>query len=104
MNDVLQDVLDMLNVLWEKKTSKGLTLADVSLRFPGNILPEGDSDNETLGDFYDRHHIAEHRNGYFGKVPQELKNIKTPLINVVLFIDITHIVGETYWLTFTYSH
>ena len=65
--------------------------ADVSLRFPGNILPERDSDNETLGDFYDRHHVAAHRNGYFGKVPQELKNIKTPLINVVLFIDVMQV-------------
>ncbi|PIL31224.1 hypothetical protein GSI_05922 [Ganoderma sinense ZZ0214-1] len=85
---VLQDVLDMLNVLWEKKTSKGLARTDISIRFPGNILPEGDTENETLGDFYDRHHSAQHRNGYFGKVPQELKHIKTPLINVVLFIDV----------------
>ena len=61
---------------------------DVSIRFPGNILPEGDTESETLGDFYDRHHSAQHRNGYFSKVPQELKHIKTPLINVVLFIDV----------------
>nr|VWP00214.1 Increased rDNA silencing protein 4 [Ganoderma boninense] len=62
---------------------------DVSIRFPGNILPEGDTENETLGDFYDRHHSAQHRNGYFGKVPQELKHIKTPLIHVILFIDVS---------------
>ncbi|KAM5544838.1 hypothetical protein V8D89_001736 [Ganoderma adspersum] len=85
---VLQDVLDILNVLWEKKTSKGLAWTDVSIRLLGNILPEGNTESETLSNFYDRHHSAQHRNGYFDKVPQELKHIKTPLINVVLFIDV----------------
>lgn len=64
----------------------------MSLWWPGNFLPEDPlTDEESIGDFYDKHQIVGHRAGYAAKVPQELKHLKGPHLHLLFFIDVNKV-------------
>ncbi|KAL1942642.1 hypothetical protein VTO73DRAFT_4882 [Trametes versicolor] len=88
IDEIIQDYLNTLNLVWEKRSISGLTRADVELRWAGNIMPERGSDSGSLGEFYDTHYATAHRDVYFGKGPLAMKHYKGQKVNLVLLIDV----------------
>ncbi|OSD03276.1 kinase-like protein [Trametes coccinea BRFM310] len=91
MEDIIQDYIDALNVDWEKRSMASLTREDVELRWTLNAqMPERNSEDGTLGHFYDVHQATDHRQMYFGSGTGTgpLKHYKGQVVQLSLLIDI----------------
>lgn len=63
-------------------------MADVILRWTGNINPEHDTEHISVGAFYDAHNTIIHCDLYFGKVPTAMRHNKGRFMLLELLIDI----------------
>lgn len=99
--EVIEDIVQTLNVAWEKRNSKSLNRyifillpmlqfsdapffrSDVSLRLDGNQNIESGSESMTIGEFYDHHR----RLGFFQVLPKHAKGLKGNVLPIEIAID-----------------